>query len=87
MKTAKPKRFYCGHCEQEVSRGTLYAHKRLYYNRMTREWSKTRVGYTGSDYHATGCHEESDEESQSDADDFDDGQYSPLHFESQDEGA
>lgn len=51
---------------------------------MTRERSKTRVGYTGSNYHATGCHEESDEESQSDVDDFDDAQYSSLHFESQD---
>ena len=86
MKTAKPKRFYCGHCEQEVSRGTLYAHKRLYYNRMTREWSKARINYTGSDYHATDCHEDGDEESISDHEDLDNAQYSPLHFESQDEG-
>ena len=45
MEAAKTNRFYCGHCEQEVSRRTLYTHKRLYYNRMSKEWSKQKISY------------------------------------------
>ena len=41
----KTKRYFCGHCEETVSRTTLYAHKRLYYNRTIRQWSKDRVSY------------------------------------------
>ena len=51
MEATRTKRFYCGHCDQEVSRTTLYAHKRLYYNRTTREWSKVRVSYPATDVH------------------------------------
>jgi len=83
MEAAKTKHLYCGHCEQEVSRSTLYAHKRLYCNRMTREWLKARISYVGSDHQTPGPHEESPE---SDADDLDTAQYSPLHFENQDGG-
>lgn len=62
------KRLYCGHCEQEVSRSSLYARKQLYYNRMTWEWSKARISYVGSDHQTPGPREESPE---SDADDLD----------------
>lgn len=63
------KRYYCGHCDQEVSRTTLYSHKRLYYNRTRREWSKARVSYpTAADTDST-CSglEETEESSGSDA--------------------
>ena len=51
MEAMRTKNFYGGHCDQEVSRTTLYAHKRLYYNRTTREWSKVRVSYPATDVH------------------------------------
>ena len=38
------KRFYCEHCEEEVSRTTFYSQ---YYDRTTRKWSKERVSYPG----------------------------------------
>ena len=68
---AKAKRFYCGHCKEEVSRTTLYAHKRLYYNRTTN--SQTRVIYTpgGADLDRSLCaaaEPRTDEGSQSDLD-------------------
>ena len=67
----KAKRFYCGHCKEEVSRTTLYAHKRLYYNRTTN--SQTRVIYTsgGADLDRSLCaatEPRTDEGSQSDLD-------------------
>ena len=53
-------------------------HQRLYYNRMTQEWSKVRISYVGSDHQTPGPREESPE---SDADDLYTAQYSPLRFE------
>ena len=45
-KVEKKSRIYsCGHCNEEVSRTTFYAHKRLYYNRSTKEWSRVRVNF------------------------------------------
>lgn len=67
MEATKMKRLYCGHCEQEVSRSSLYARKQLYYNWMTWEWSKARISYVGSDHQTPGPREESPE---SDADDL-----------------
>ena len=37
-------RVYCPHCEQNLSKTTFYAHKRSYFNKLKREWSKSR-GY------------------------------------------
>ena len=89
MEEAKKNRFYCGHCEQEVSRRTLYAHKRLYYNRMSKEWSKEKISYAdtaGRDRQTPDVREGRDERSVSDEDDmvgFESihDSRSPLHFE------
>ena len=41
----------CGHCNQEVSKRTLYQHKRLYFDSKSKTWSSDKRVYhdtTGS---------------------------------------
>ena len=38
-----PKQFYCEHCKKLVSKTLFYQHKRLYYDRVSKTWSSTRV--------------------------------------------
>ena len=40
---SKNSRLFCQHCEEKVSKRTYYNHKRLYFDRKTRRWSKTRL--------------------------------------------
>ena len=75
MEAEKTNRFYCGHCEQEVSRRTLYTHKRLYYNRMSKEWSKQKISYAenaGIDRQTPDVRQGGDERSETDTDDVGD---------------
>ena len=42
--TKRPRKsYFCGHCLQEVFKTLFFKHKKLYYNKHTREWSKERV--------------------------------------------
>lgn len=42
-----PKHLYCDHCDDYISKTLYYQHKRLYYDSMTKTWSKTRL-YTST---------------------------------------
>ena len=42
MKTA-PKRYFCGHCDQSLSKTVFYQHRRLYYNAESKKWCKGRL--------------------------------------------
>lgn len=46
--TLEKNRVYCPHCDKKLSKTTFYAHKRLYFNQLTRKWSKSRVNFTPS---------------------------------------
>ena len=35
--------WYCGHCDKVVSKSTFYSHRRRYYDKKTRKWSKTQL--------------------------------------------
>lgn len=34
------KRYYCGHCEEKISKTLYFKHKKLYYDAVTKEWMK-----------------------------------------------
>ena len=34
------KRFYCGHCDEKISKTLYYQHKRIYYNSKTHKWNR-----------------------------------------------
>ena len=40
---SKNSRLFCEHREENVSKRTYYNHKRLYYDRKSRSWSRTRL--------------------------------------------
>lgn len=37
------KRYFCGHCSKELSKTRFFQHRRLFYNKKTKEWSQLRV--------------------------------------------
>lgn len=37
---------FCGHCETYVSKSVYYRHRRLYFNKLTNQWSSSRVFYS-----------------------------------------
>ena len=39
------KQRFCGHCEKYLSKSVYYRHRRLYYNKLTEQWSSTRLFY------------------------------------------
>ena len=41
------KRYYCGHCKDYVSKTLFYQHKRLYFDRKAKKWSKERLYFDG----------------------------------------
>lgn len=43
MERSTTKRFFCGHCNQNLSKTVFYQHRRLYYNIALNEWSKSRL--------------------------------------------
>lgn len=60
------KRFYCRHCEQEVSKSTLYSHKKLYYDKRAKLWSKHRICYDGDEVAPVSLHSKNTHEGQED---------------------
>jgi len=41
------KRYFCGHCHQNLSKTVFYKHRRLYFNSRSKEWSEERMFPTG----------------------------------------
>ena len=39
-------RYRCGHCNQVLSKTAFHQHKCLFYDRLSKEWSSTRVSYS-----------------------------------------
>lgn len=39
------KRYFCEHCEKELSKTSYFKHKKLYYDKKCRTWKKERVHY------------------------------------------
>lgn len=35
-------RYYCGHCEEKISKTLYFRHKRLYYNPDSEEWISSK---------------------------------------------
>ena len=35
-------RYYCGHCEEKISKTLNFKHKRLYYNPDSEEWTLSK---------------------------------------------
>ena len=48
MANTTSKRYFCEHCEQQLSKTSYFKHKRLYYDRKSETWKKERVHYTDS---------------------------------------
>jgi hypothetical protein len=48
MASTTAKRYFCDHCEQQLSKTTYFKHKRLFYDRKSESWKKERVHYTDS---------------------------------------
>lgn len=44
-RSAGPKRYFCEHCEQELSKTSYFKHKKLFYDKKCRAWKKERVHY------------------------------------------
>ena len=42
---AGAKRFFCEHCDQELSKTSYFKHKKLFYDKKCRTWKKERVHY------------------------------------------
>ena len=42
--------YYCGHCDEKVSKTLYYAHKKLYYNAESNQWMSSG----SSDYRCLG---------------------------------
>ena len=38
-----PSRLHCGHCDEYLSKTVYYQHKRLFYDRRSKKWSKHQV--------------------------------------------
>ena len=36
-------RYYCGHCDAVLSKTLFFRHKRLFYDRKAKRWSRRRV--------------------------------------------
>ena len=52
MASNKVDRYFCGHCEQVLTKTLFFKHKRMYYDRAKSVWRKERVRkFQGSDYH------------------------------------
>ena len=58
MATVSQSNKFCPHCEKHVSKTTFFSHKRLYFDIISRKWSKSRVNFGESNFTA----ESSDEE-------------------------
>jgi len=37
------KSYFCGHCKEEVSKTLFFQHRKLYYDKRSREWKTERV--------------------------------------------
>ena len=48
MASSTTKRYFCDHCEQELSKTSYFKHKRLFYDRTSESWQKERVHYNDS---------------------------------------
>ena len=48
MASSTTKRYFCDHCEQELSKTSYFKHKRLFYDRTSERWQKERVHYNDS---------------------------------------
>lgn len=46
MNRDKIGRYYCGHCKQALCKTTFHQHKRLYYDRLSKKWSSSRINYS-----------------------------------------
>ena len=46
------KSYNCGHCSKELSKTRYFQHRKLFYNKRTKEWSQQRVFETrlGKDF-------------------------------------
>lgn len=45
MASSMIKRYFCGHCEQQLSKTSYFKHKRLFYDRKSGSWKKKRIHY------------------------------------------
>ena len=43
----KPKRYFCGHCDKKVSKTLLFEHRKLFYDKLAKQWRKERVVQAG----------------------------------------
>ena len=64
-------RYKCGHCNQVLSKTAFHQHKRLYYYRLSKKWSSTRVNYSGSEADGPSSIPFSISSSESENDDYD----------------
>lgn len=42
-------RYYCGHCEQKLSKTLFFQHKKMYFDKATNTWRKERIITVGDD--------------------------------------
>ena len=43
--SAGVKRYFCEHCEKDLSKMSYFKHKKLFYDKKCRTWKKERVCY------------------------------------------
>ena len=43
MMADSSKRMYCGHCHEYLTKTVYFKHKRLHYDRTTKQWLSTRA--------------------------------------------
>ena len=43
MIMSSTKKYFCGHCKDAVSKTLFFKHKKLYYDRKTKEWKSQRL--------------------------------------------
>ena len=76
--------WYCGHCDKDVSKSTFYAHRRLYYDRKTKKWSKTQLFIANESEERRILDCSSDSELSDEHDDVPDFNFEdPLYFSSE----
>ena len=43
----KPKRYFCGHCDENVSKTLFFEYRKLFYDKLAKRWRKERVVQAG----------------------------------------
>ena len=43
LETRTPTRYFCGHCNRQLSKTLFFRHKRMFFDRKARKWSSVKV--------------------------------------------